>query len=128
MTNCNGKEKIICDACMELRAKATKQCPGCKEVKLYSEYYKKPSGTFGLDHYCKICSRKDKKDRYVPKPKINPFRKLPLERQNDIINELQKTKNIRTICKSLNLKYSTFIRWYREGYCIPQTDNTTIVV
>ena len=92
----------------------------CEPMK---EYYKKPSGTFGLDHYCKICSRKDKKDRYVPKPKINPFRKLPKEKQNDILNELEKTKNIRSVCNSLNLKYSTFIRWYREGYCVPQMNS-----
>lgn len=111
-------ENLKCDACEQIRLTATKKCPGCKEVKLFSEYYKKPAGTNGIDHYCKECSRKDKRDRYVPKPKINPFKKLPKERQESIIAELGKTRNIRQVCKNLDLKYSTFIRWYREGYCV----------
>lgn len=78
-----------------------KKCSKCKQVKLLSEFNNVKTGKFGVHHYCKICLREFKNNRYdYIKSKINilkyKYKISELELNKMYINQDKTCK----ICKN----------------------------
>lgn len=63
----------------------TKQCTACKEVKSLEGFYKKSSGTYGLDSKCKKCVLKLKHKQYLFKLKAKSGEVILIEDEENLI-------------------------------------------
>jgi hypothetical protein len=93
-----------------LSESSTKQCPGCLNVKLLSEFYKQPTVKGGYGTYCKECAKKKCKD-------IREKYRMRSEEEIPSCDTLKKCTGCRLDKQLSEFAVSTGSKDGRSSYC-----------
>lgn len=85
-----------------MSSKLSKNCIICEESKLFDNFHKNASGTYGYHNECKTCRSEKRKKINVPKPTIGTKKCLKCENTYDISNfycDKSNSTGLQTYCK-----------------------------
>jgi hypothetical protein len=92
-----------------------KKCGKCRELKLFSEFYKDKSNVDGIEGHCKICRKKQKVDYYsANRDCILECRKKYAEDNKDKILKYKKDNEDRI--RSYGIEYYALNKEERKAY------------